>query len=327
MASQPRLLLIINNQAAKARRVWPAIESSLKKNQIDFSTHVTARAGDATDATRGALREGYEVIAVVGGDGTLSETATGFFALDEHVDPGQVPKSINKDAVLATLPAGTGDDFARGLKSKRVSIRAWTDSLVSYCRDPNVKKTRTVDVIYGVASGGLKDFICINVVTIGLGAEVARRVASQNRLTQRLPGEARFVAAAFGALAAWRERDVRVMVDDNEPIECRTNLLAVANGIYAGGGMMFAPDARLDDGQFDVLLSWHITRAGIMRELPRIRRGGHLANPNVRTVKAFRVEVETTGTENELAVEADGNVRGVTPARFFIIPGALRLVL
>jgi diacylglycerol kinase family enzyme len=103
--------------------------------------------------------------------------------------------------------------------------------------------------------------------------------------------------------------------------------LAVANNVYAGGGMMFAPTARVDDGKMDVLLSWNITRAGILRELPRIRRGGHLANPNVRADLATRVEIETIGPENELPIEADGNVRGVTPARFHIMPRTLRLVL
>jgi diacylglycerol kinase family enzyme len=110
-------------------------------------------------------------------------------------------------------------------------------------------------------------------------------------------------------------------------IECRTNLLAVANGIFAGGGMMFAPAARVDDGKLDVLVSWDITRAGILSELPRIRRGGHLTNPNVRAIQSTRIEIETTGRENELPIEADGNVRGATPARFHIMPGSLRLVL
>ena len=325
MDSQLRTLVIINNQAAKARRVWPGINASLEKSQINFDIHVTTQAGDATVAARTALREGYEVIAVVGGDGTLSEAAAGFFALDEDI--GSVPASINREAALAILPAGTGDDFARGLRGKRVPIREWTESLVSYCRNPAGTKTRIVDVIYGVANNGLNSFICINVVTIGLGAEVAHRVATQSKLMQRLPGEARFVAAACGALAAWRERKVRICVDDDEVIECQSNLFAVANGVYAGGGMMFAPAARVDDGVFDVLVSWDITRAGILRELPRIRRGGHLANPNVRAIQATRVKIETIGRENELSIEADGNVRGVTPARFVIMPGALRLVL
>jgi diacylglycerol kinase (ATP) len=309
-----------------ARRAWPGIESVLKENGILFDSHVTKHAGDATDAARAALRAGYEIIAVVGGDGTLSEAAAGFFALDESHAIEDVPAAINSKAVLAILPAGTGDDFARGLRGRRESLEEWLARFVSYCRRPDESSTRTIDLIRGTASGGTKSFVCINVVTVGLGAQVAWRVAAQGRLVRRLPGEARFMAAACGALAAWRERLVRVRVDEEEAIECQSNLLAVANGVYAGGGMMFAPMARVDDGQMDVLVSCNITRATILRELPRIRRGGHLANPNVRAMQAKSVSIETFSASGALAVEADGNVRGVTPAKFRIMPRALRII-
>ncbi|HEY0546453.1 MAG TPA: YegS/Rv2252/BmrU family lipid kinase [Pyrinomonadaceae bacterium] len=325
MDKAARLLVIINNVAAKARRVRPRIEAALRENGIKFDTHTTTRAGDATTRTRAALREGYKVIAVVGGDGTLSEAAAGFFVMDETEAVAGVPAQVNGDAALAILPAGTGDDFARGLRGKREALENWINALVSHCRESGESRTRVVDVIYGSASDGAKSFICLNVVTIGLGAEVARRVAAQSSLTQRLPGEARFVAAACGALAAWRERRVRVRVDEREAIECRSNLLAVANGVYAGGGMMFAPNARVDDGRLDVLISCGITRATILRELPRIRKGAHLSNPNVRAVQAARVSIETDEA-NALSIEADGNVRGTTPARFQIMPRALRIV-
>jgi diacylglycerol kinase (ATP) len=105
------------------------------------------------------------------------------------------------------------------------------------------------------------------------------------------------------------------------------NLLAVANGIYAGGGMMFAPDARLDDGMMNLLLAHDLSRAAILRELPRIRRGGHLANPHVHTFKTTRALIETLSPQEALPVEADGNVRGHTPASFRIIPKSLKLVL
>lgn len=325
-APAARPLVIINNVAAKARRARPLIEAALKERQIGFDLHVTTHAGDATTRTRAALREGYGVIAVVGGDGTLSEAAAGFFALDEMDAVTDVPAQVRGEAALAILPAGTGDDFARGLSGgRREPLWRWIDALAGYCLRPEESRTRVVDVIYGEASRGAGNFICLNVVTIGLGAEVARRVAAQSRLVQSLPGEARFVAAACGALAAWRERNVRLRVDDEEAIECRSNLLAVANGVYAGGGMMFAPGALPDDGLLDVLISRDITRATILRELPRIRRGGHLSNPNVRAVRATRVSIDTDDT-NALPIEADGNVRGVTPARFRIMPKALRII-
>ncbi|HEV7844545.1 MAG TPA: hypothetical protein VGO69_12705, partial [Pyrinomonadaceae bacterium] len=192
----------------------------------------------------------------------------------------------------------------------------------------DLSRTRVIDVIAAsfAAEKGRRSSICLNVSTIGLGAEVAVRVGQQGSFVQRLPGEARFLQAACAALLMWRERRMRVTVDESEPIECASNLIAVANNVYAGGGMMFAPDARTDDGLIDLMLSCKLTRRTIIRELPRIHSGGHIKNPNVHLFKAKRVRLEPLTAEDALPVEADGNPRGHTPAEFQIIPDALRIV-
>jgi diacylglycerol kinase (ATP) len=306
------------------------VKRALTENRISFDTYETTHAGDATLKTRAALkREDYQIIAVVGGDGTLSEAASGFFEFETTADGHglHLPMPVKGEAALALFPAGTGDDFARGLAGSRAPLEEWIEKFIAYSRGHVERTPRVVDVIYGRVAAGERQFICLNVATIGLGAEVAARVASQGRALKQLPGEARFVAAAFGALAAWRERRVRVLVDDHQVTEDQTNLLAIANGLYAGGGMMFSPEARTDDGLIDLVLTHDLTRAAILRELPRIRRGGHVSNPRVRIFKARHVRIETEGTENQLLVEADGNVRGHTPAEFHVMPNALRVIL
>ena len=334
-----RTLVIINNAAARARRAWPKIKSALVENDIRFDDYQTQHAGDATKRVRAALKEGYQTLAVVGGDGTLSEAAAGFFELDEKSRNGDgLPVQVNAEAALAILPAGTGDDFARGLAGKRAGLEHWIKTLVAHCRCNDSKSARAVDVIYGMAQSGARDFICLNATTLGIGAEVATYVGAQGRIAQALPGEARFVSAALRALARWRERRATIKIvgtnvvesslESTVEIECASNLIAIANGVYAGGGMMFAPAARVDDGLMDVLVACDgLTRAGILRELPRIRRGTHLLNPRVRAMRATGVRIETDGDEESLMIEADGNVRGHTPAEFRIMPGALRIVL
>ncbi|HEV2911766.1 MAG TPA: diacylglycerol kinase family protein [Pyrinomonadaceae bacterium] len=336
MNGSTQTLVIINHRAARSARAWPTVRELLKRHGIRFDVHETRHAGDATTATRAALREGrrYSVIAVVGGDGTLSEAAAGFFdTAAEREDPLSLPSPINKEAVLAIIPAGTGDDFARGLLfGKRESAERWAMRLVAHRRDESTTGggTRMVDVIWGHAEAGAGEFICLNAATIGIGAEVASRVARQQGFALRLPGEARFVQAALGALMGWRERRAVVSIygvggDGPRVIECASNLIAIANGTYAGGGMMFAPGAKLDDGRMDLVVAADgLTRAMILRELPRIRRGAHLSNPKVRILQAKGVQVKTP--DEALLVEADGNLRGHTPASFRILPAALRVV-
>lgn len=302
----------------------------MREGGVELDVHETAFAGDATITTRRALGEGYKTIAVVGGDGTLSEAAAGFFEFDEKDSAENlvIPSAINTEAALAVLPAGTGDDFARGLARGREPVQSWVRRLTEHALSRDASRTRVVDAIAGRATvaDGARSFVCLNVSTIGLGAEVAVRVAGQGRFAQKLPGEARFLKAACSALLAWRERRMRVRVDESEPIECASNLIAVANNLYAGGGMMFAPDASTDDGLIDLMLSCRLTRRTILRELPRIHSGGHVRNPKVRLFKAKRVRLEPVGAEDSLPVEADGNPRGHTPAEFHIMPAALRIV-
>jgi YegS/Rv2252/BmrU family lipid kinase len=325
-----RTLVIINPAAARSRRAWPKVSEALRAGGLEFDLYETAFAGAATKRTREALRAGYTTIAVIGGDGTLSETAEGFFEYEEDKEGAGfiLPSVINAEAALAMLPAGTGDDFARGLTGGREPLDKWVERLLTHARDNDSSATRIIDVIAGRVGGEHKgrSFICLNVSTIGLGADVAVRVSEQGRFVRRLPGEARFLQAACGALVAWRERSMRVTVDDSETIDCASNLVAVANNIYAGGGMMFAPEARTDDGLIDLMLSCKLTRRTILRELPRIHRGGHVKNPRVSLYKAKRVRLEPLTAKDALPVEADGNPRGHTPAEFQIIPEALRIV-
>ena len=298
---------------------------SLEVAALSFDFHETTQPDDATRRTRDALRSGVNTIAVIGGDGTLSEAAQGFFEFSKRVE--DVPSQINPDACLAILPAGTGDDFARSEMGRREPLEKWIDIFVSYCRAPAEISVRTVDVLYGLCDEYTTPFICLNASTMGIGGETAARVAAQGKFMRRFSGEGRFAAAALAALAGWRERRVRVSIDDNEVIEGPMNLVGVANALYAGGGMMLSPNARIDDGKLDVVTASGLSRANIVRELTRIHTGGHVLNPKVKIVQGQGVSIETFSIEDAMLIEADGNVRGVTPVEFRVMPRALRFVV
>ena len=154
------MLIIVNPSAAKARRAWPIIKRQLDSAGLTYETYETTSPGDATIKTRAALESGVESVVVVGGDGTLSEAAEGFFRFNDDLDIP--PASINPSATLAILPAGTGDDFARGLRRKRSPLQHWIQTLVTH-------RTQTVDVLYGRCNDYEKPFICLNASTMGIG--------------------------------------------------------------------------------------------------------------------------------------------------------------
>ena len=320
-----QLFVVVNSRAARARAAWPRLRDALKDSGVLFEAGEPSTPRETEDAARAALTRGFRTIAVVGGDGTLSAAASGYFEPCDSLDEGESPHAVNPSAALAILPAGTGDDFARGLSGgRREPVEAWLARLVRHCNQ--TEPVRGVDVLLGSVDGGARRFVCVNAVTIGIGAEVAARVAAQGDSIRRLPGEARFALAAVRSLFEWRNRRVRVRVDEEEWFECATNLLAVVNGAYAGGGMNFSPRASLTDGLLDVLTVNGLSRATLVRELARVHSGGHLSNPKIKLTHGTRVRVETVDASERLGVEADGDVRGHTPADFRVIPTALRVV-
>ena len=325
MPAQAETLIIINNAAAKARRAWPIVLNHLEAAGVPFDFYETLLPGDATIRTRQALREGVNTVAAIGGDGTLSEVAQGFFEFSERLE--SLPSPINSEAQLAILPAGTGDDFARSQMGQREPLGKWLDILVAHCQSSTESNTRQVDVLYGLCDEYRTPFICLNASTMGIGGETAARVAAQGSLMRKFSGEARFAAAALAALAGWRERRVRVSIDDKEVIEGNMNLVGVANALYAGGGMMLSPQAQIDDGKLDVVTASGLSRANIVRELARIHEGGHVRNPKVRIVQGEGVSIETFSREDAMLIEVDGNVRGVTPVEFRVMPRALKFVV
>lgn len=329
MSSGAKTFVVVNYGAARARAAWATVRGELSGAGVVFEAHEAREFGDARESARAALAAGYRTVAVVGGDGTLSEVVSGFFAGARGVDDEGTPEAVNPGASLALLPAGTGNDFARAVEGRRASLEHWLARLVAHCRGARNAEAREVDVLRGVASGaeGARPFLCLNAVTLGIGAEVAARVAAQKRLARKLSGELRFALAAAGALAGWRERRVRIRVDEDDAWECETNLVAVVNSRFAGGGMMFSPEARVDDGLLDVVTACRVPRRTVVREMARIHRGGHLANPRVRLLRGARVRIEPVTPADALPVEADGDVRGTTPLTLRVLPRALRVVI
>jgi YegS/Rv2252/BmrU family lipid kinase len=332
MSEQAETFVVVNYSAARARVAWAQIERVLKARGVRFEAHEAKEAGDAQSAAREALGAGYRTIAVVGGDGTLGEVVTGFFAPETrgvNTTETTTPARINAEAALAILPAGTGNDFARGLEGVRASLERWLERLIKHSRrDSETETTRAVDVLHGAIGDAdvRQTFFCLNAATLGIGAEVAGRVAAQGSSIRRLPGEARFALAAIKSLARWRARRVSVQLDNAEAFECETNLVAVANSPFAGGGMMFSPEARVDDGLLDVVTASRLSRVSLMREMTRIHSGGHVKNPRVSISRGARVRIEHLTEGDALAVEADGDVRGLTPLEFRVFAGALKVV-
>ena len=305
------MLFIVNPTAARGRavQVWEEARRELGRRGIAFAEHVTGGPGEAAGVARAAFSDGVTRVVAVGGDGTLNEVINGYF--DES------GRAINRLSAVGLLPSGTGSDFRRTL-----GLATTADALRALARG----RTRSLDAARIAFAGGVGlSRHLINLASFGLGGDAVRLVSDwRGRWPRWVGGRARFVAAALCALGRYRNVGVRVSLDEGRELRVESNLIVVANGRYAGGGMMFAPGAELDDGLLDVVLTDGVSRLEIVRELSRVGRGGHLRNPKVSLVRARAVTIES---DPPLAVEVDGEPAGQTPARLSVLPGAVRFIV
>ena len=131
-----------------------------------------------------------------------------------------------------------------------------------------------------------------------------------------------YAYSALRTLATWEPARFSVKIGD-ESLRYTGYSVAAANSKAFGGGMMLAPDADLTDGQFDVVMIGDVSKWRYLRNLPKVFKGTHIHNEEIRIVRAKRVEL---GASRPFALYADGEHLTDLPATLRVLPRALRVV-
>ena len=266
--------------------------------------------GDAERLALDFAALGYDLVIAAGGDGTASEVADGL--LQAAGEQGRRPD-------LALLPCGTGIDFARGLGLPRD-----LDRLIERIAKAKGRAVDAGRISYVDDHGALASRHFINISSAGLSGATDRAVNADKR-KGRVSAKALFYWRTVAEFIRYRFQNVRITVDDAEPIEARVALVAVANGKFFGGGMMVAPDAALDDGQFEVVILRAASKARLIWDLRLVYGGRHRNHPAITILRGRKVVVEPVGADDAALVDIDGESPGRIPATFEMLPGALML--
>jgi len=182
-------------------------------------------------------------------------------------------------------------------------------------------RTRTIDlgrVTYRAWGGPEEQRWFANVASVGMSGAIAQRA---NDTTKAFGGKVSYVWATFAVFAGWSNSEVTVTVD-RERRRARMHDVVVANGPYFGGGMKITPEADAGDGAFDVLLIGDLTKGDLLLTLPKTFRGRHLPHPKAELLRGTTVTVDAP---ESLPLQLDGEQPGTTPARFELVPQALRV--
>ncbi len=324
---------VIANPTAGAGSVgddWQLIERLLRANLPELDFAFTEGPGHATLLAREAIRNGWEMIVSVGGDGTLNEVINGFFEppepkehYEEHdgwIRPtDKSPDPINSEAVLGLMPMGTGGDFRRSL-----GLMGGIAETVEHLRGRHTRRVDVGKMGYLDHSGQLSSRYFINVASAGMGGLIDRYV---NNSWKGWGGTTSFILGTLRAFVVWNNAEVEIRLDDTTEIRDKITNLVCANGQYFGGGMWIAPGAELDDGSFQVVLIGNLTKPQMVKILPRFYGGRHLESRKVTRYRAQTVAARCPNPEEDILLDLDGEQPGKLPATWTIHPGQLRVKL
>ena len=290
-----RLGLIINPSSGRGKgaargQVVLGVFETRGQEFIDLS-------GDSIDQAnanaRHAINDGLiDGLVVVGGDGIA------------HLG---VNISCDTGIPLGIIAAGTGNDLARSLGLPEGDVAAGANAVLDRLASP-----RRVDAIKAHSSTG--DFWFFGTASAGFDALCNQR-ANQMSWPK---GQRRYDIAMVLELAKFKPIHYEATIDGAHR-SFDAMLCAVANGPAFGGGMLIAPDAKIDDGYLDLFIVHAMSRLELLKVFPKVYSGGHVSHPAVEFVRAKSLKLSS----GNMPVYSDGESRGHSPLTATVAPKAL----
>jgi len=282
--------LIVNPHAGAGRalKLLPGVEAELRGQGRPFRVERTASIDHARALARAAA-QGDEIVAVMGGDGLTGAVA------DELK---------HRKALLAVLPGGRGNDFARKLGIPSEPAQA--------AKLLQTGRLREVDL---AEAGGTS---YLGILSAGVDSDV-NRIALETRLKL---GTFVYTYGVLRAIASFKAAAWEVVVDGATHAFSGYSVAVCNSGVF-GGGMYLAPDAKVDDGLLDVVMIANQSKLAYLRGLPRVFKGTHLDHPAVTLVQGREV---TFGADRPFTAYADGDPLVDLPTTVRALPNALRVV-
>jgi len=299
-----KIVFVVNNKNNRLAKVLPVLEHyfrQAKMGRVEFRS--TSRRQHAIELAKEGTEQGCDILVAVGGDGTLHEVINGVMQSD--IPPDALP-------VIGFLPYGSANDFARtaGISNSIEGLHGLIQT----------RSIHNIDLgkITIHQTGESRYFI--NIAGVGLGAEVA----------QQMEGSSSFFGHGFNyykhiikGFLTYAKKEVHCITADRQ-WKGKLLQMAIANGRYFGNAICIAPDAIIDDGQFQVSIFGDLSLWDYIKNLGKLKRGEKINLPQVSYQDADELRLESNAP---CGIEADGEYVGVLPATISLIPKAIRFLM
>jgi diacylglycerol kinase (ATP) len=272
--SRTFVILNPNSGRGRGRRLEPQIRAVF--GRLGAEIGLTEGPGDEDRLARRALAQGFDQIVAVGGDGTTSNI-------------GHAILTESRPAALGLVPGGTGCDLARSLGIPRNDLEACAQVIAA-------GKTRSIDV------GKVEDRHFLNVA--GFGFDIA--VLERSFRVKWLRGELLYLYCALLEMKAYPGFELKSVVDGEPGPSGAHMMVIVANAREFGGGFAIAPQASLDDGEFEIVTFGDLGFLARLRAMGALMKGIHNGLEKIATRRASRAVFQI---QTPPAFETDGEWR------------------
>lgn len=291
----PRTKIIANPTAGhgKAAKAIPEIEHQLNQLGLDFELMQTKHKGDGIPLAYQAALDGFDVVVAAGGDGTVNEVLNGLMQAQKE----------GKHAALGVICAGRGNDFAAG--------PGIPGDIAGGCQALKDDHRQWIDI--GKVTGGVhpEGRYFANNVGVGFDAIGTIEVA-------KLPqwGMLSFMIAIIKTIFLYYKGPVIQIDYDDQTLTSDTLMFLTMNGRRMGNGFQMAPESRMDDGLFDLVLARQVSRMRIFSLIPHFMKGTQGTQPEISTWRASRLSI--TAVKGTLPAQSDGEILCVDGTRLDI---------
>jgi YegS/Rv2252/BmrU family lipid kinase len=290
IAGMPLALLVNPSSAGgRALKLLPRVEQALDARRAGFRVQRTKGLEHGAEQALRAVEAG-EVPVVLSGDGLLG-------AIGGAMAGAETP--------LGIVPCGRGNDLARVLGIPNDPEQAIETVLAG--------SVRRIDV--GEANG--RRFL--GIVSVGFDSE-CNRVANEVRI---LRSNLVYLYSLLRTLGGWKPARFTIRVDE-ERMRISGYSVSVANNSTFGGGMRIAPQAELDDGEFDIVIVGDVGKLRFIGNLPKVFKGTHVDQDEVRVFRAPHLELSAS---RPFPVYADGEHLTDLPVSLRVLPRALSVLV
>lgn len=284
MVKRARLIYNPTSGREEMRRRLPDILRKFDEADIEVTCHATTGEGDATlEVERMLERGGYDMIIAAGGDGTIYEVINGLAN-----KPNRLP--------LGILPVGTTNDFARAMGIPKHWEYACELIIAQY--------KEKVDV------GRANERYFINIAGGGFLTELTYDVPIK---LKTMIGQLAYYLKGIEKMVNLRPTELTIEAEGVGTFVGEFMMFLICNSNSVGGFERLAPDSKLNDGLFDVLLVRKCNLPEFIRLVSLALRGEHLGDPHVELFRTSRISVTSS---NKVQLNLDGEYGGTLPAVF-----------